>query len=124
MIMSKPKVTSFKVSSDIFSKVDAQVIDEGYGSRGRSKWLSSSIIEFLSMDNEFCMDCIEIADSFEDKTQIISFRLSDEIEELLDSWVIKVREKHPSMEGVKSTILRAAVMQRLLGGANMKNATG
>ena len=46
---------------------------------------------------------------------ILTIRLSMEILHKIDEAVVLVRKEYPLMEGVKSRIIRASIMQRLLG---------
>lgn len=113
---SLKKTKSFKVPEVLELDILQKVIADGYGLRGKSRWICDSILSFLSLeDEEFILDAIEYADELRDLNKSISFRLTEEVEIYLSDWVIKARQKMPSLEGVKSKIIRAAIMQSLLG---------
>jgi hypothetical protein len=107
---------SFKIPKEIEQQVNLQVIADGYGFRGKSKWISDSIVKLLNFsDEEFIMDCIEYSNDFVSLDKSISFRSTEEAKNLLDEWLVKVRLKSPELEGVRSKIIRSCILQRLIG---------
>ena len=114
--MSKVYTTrSFKIPADFELKMNQKLVADGYGLRGKSKWICDSIVNLLTFsDQEFVMDCIEYADEFENLNKSMSFRPTVEAEHLLNDWVVKARTKMPTLEGVKSKIIRASIIQAIL----------
>lgn len=114
--MSKENGTrSFKIPAEFEFKINRKLIEDGYGLRGKSRWICDAIVKLLTFsDQEFIMDCIEYADEFEQLNKSISFRPTEEVDNLLNDWVIKARMKMPTLEGVKSKIIRACLIQALL----------
>ena len=47
-------------------------------------------------------------------SEVVSISVSDELMDKLDRAVISVRREYPGMEGVKSNLIRASIMQRLI----------
>jgi hypothetical protein len=121
--MRKTKSTkSFKIPHNLEIKMNKKLVADGYGLRGKSKWICDSLKAFLSEDEDFIMDCIQYVDDLENLEKTVSFRSSEEVDILLSSWLIKSRKKIPELEGVKSKIIRASILQALLS-PPMKNAT-
>ena len=113
---------SFKIPSNVEVKMNRKLVADGYGLRGKSRWISDAIAHFLSQEEEFIFDCIEYVDDLENLDKSISFRLSKEVDGNLSIWVSKARKTIPAIEGVKSRIIRAAIFQSLLL-PSRKNAT-
>lgn len=113
---------SFKIPSNVEAKMNKKLVADGYGLRGKSRWISDAIAHFLSQEEEFIFDCIEYVDDLENLDKAISFRLPEEVDRSLSNWVAKARKSIPTIEGVKSRIIRAAIFQSLLS-SSKENAT-
>jgi len=110
------KTKSFKIPSSLELDMQKKVVADGYGLRGKSKWICDAILKLLQFsDEEFVHDCIEYADGLQRLDKSVSFRPTTEVDNLLRDWVVKVRKRVPTMEGVKSNIIRASIMQSILG---------
>lgn len=120
--MSKKTTTSFKIPMSLELRMNKKLINDGYGLRGKTKWICDAVINFLSNDDDFCIECIQYTEEMDQLNKSISFRPTDEVEVLLDKWVIKTRQVIPSLEGVKSKIIRASILQGLLS-ESFQNAT-
>ena len=105
-------MTSIKLQKLLHFKLQQRIIDDGYGMRGKSKWITEAIESFLYLPDYPSL--VDIADEMEQLTEIVSIRLSDELMNQLDQAIIKVRRQYPAMEGVKSNLIRASIMQRLI----------
>ncbi len=103
---------SVKLPQKIHQKLLKQVIEDGYGMRGKSKWLNEGLRRFLSLD--YFPELVELADGMEGLTDPISFRLQPEVVLAIDEGVLKVRKEYPGLEGVRSKIVRASILQRLV----------
>jgi hypothetical protein len=105
-------VTSIKIPKTLGVKIIQAVIDDGYCMRGKNKWIIESIYSFLEMDNY--QELVDIAGEIEVLDSVLSIRLSLQLSDRIDAAIINVRKNYPSLEGVKSNIIRAAILQRLL----------
>lgn len=106
-------VTTIKFPQGLHEKLLQRVIADGYGMRGKSKWIMESIQLFLSLPNY--PDLVDIATEMQDLTIPVSLRLTREVATQLDDAVLEIRKQFPILEAVRSNIVRASVMQRLLG---------
>lgn len=107
---------SVKLPIKLSDQLDKTLEDSGYGPRKKSKWIGEAIIQLLSFpDREFIFESIENADEMENLDKGICFTYNEEIRLLLDEWVVRVRQKNPLFEGVQSKIIRASIVQRMLG---------
>lgn len=88
------------------------VIANGYGMRGKSKWVSEAISRLLSMNNFH--ELVDIGNEISDLADVESIYLSLDLKEDLDNALITIRQHYPSMEGVQSCIIRTSIIQRLL----------
>jgi len=108
---TKPKIT-FAVPDSLRNELRECVVKEGYGLRGKSKWISEAVenllalndfIELISFNNEMHgFDCME--------TAVIDYSLKLK----LDKAIVEIRKEFPTLEGVKSRIMRTSVLQRIL----------
>ena len=103
---------SLKLSEEIIKKVSLRVVSEGYGMRGRSRWLTEAVERFLEMTN--FPEMVDMADELTSLDKVISLRLSEELLGKIEDAILKVRMQYPVIEGVKSKIIRASIMQRLI----------
>lgn len=110
--MIKKMMTSIKLQKVLHHKMQQQIIGDGYGMRGKSKWIIEAIENFLQLPDYPALT--DIADDMEQLSEIVSIRLPDGLMAQLDKAVIAVRRQYPAMEGVKSNLIRASIMQRLI----------
>lgn len=104
--------TTAKLPKSVQQKLLEKVIGDGYGMRGKSKWIGEAIEHFLSLANY--PELVDIATEMEEMTDVVSMRLTRELAQQLDDAVIVVRKDFPALEGVKSCIIRASIIQRLI----------
>jgi len=110
--MIKFMMTSIKLQKKLHYKMQQRIISDGYGMRGKSKWIVGAIDAFLNLPDYPSLT--DIADDMDQLTDIISIRLPDELILKIDRAIIEVRRHYPAMEGVKSNLIRASIMQRLI----------
>lgn len=105
-------MTSIKLQKKLHHKLQQRIINDGYGMRGKSKWIIESIETFLQLPDY--PDLVDIADDMDHLSDIISIRLPESLMVKIEKAIINVRRHYPAMEGVKSNVIRASIMQRLL----------
>ncbi len=91
-----------------------RVIKDGYGARGKAKWISKAINKFLSLENY--SNYVEISEDMGKLDAKETVDISVELKAVLDKSVENVRKIKPLMEGAKSKIIRAALIQGLIRG--------
>ena|SRR3990167_10092713 len=107
---------SFKIPSSLEMEMNKKLVADGYGLRGRSKWICDAICKFLMCrDKDFVLECIELSEELGNLNKSISFRPSQIVDDLLDQWIVNVRMKMPTIEGLKSKMIRTAIIHNLLG---------
>ncbi len=112
--MTKVIMTSVKVQKDLHFKMQKRIISDGYGMRGKSKWILEAIESFLRIPGY--LDFVDIADEAAQLEEVISLRIPENVKEKLESAFMEVRHNFPAMEGVKSKLVRASIMQRIFRG--------
>lgn len=114
--MQKTKVKkvshSFRTSKKIVQKMLERVISDGYGLKGKSRWISNAVEKFLAMPNYW--ELVDIASAQEDLSGLVTCDLPEEVSNKIEEAVDEVRKHFRLMEGVKSNILRASITQRLI----------
>lgn len=112
IMIANKKMTSIKLQKLLHYKMQQRIISDGYGMRGKSKWIIEAIERFLQLPDYPSL--VDIADDMDHLSEVVSIRLPEDLMTKIDQAVIKVRRNYPAMEGVKSNVVRASIMQRLL----------
>ena len=110
--MNNNIMTSIKLQKMLHYKMQQRIISDGYGMRGKSRWIIEAIEQFLQISDYPSL--VDIAGDMEKLNEMVSIRLSEELVVKIDQAIIKVRRQFPAMEGVKSNLIRASIMQRLI----------
>lgn len=106
------KRVSVILPANAMKEIRERMLKEGYSLREKSKWITESIETFLQMKEYHIL--VEIADLVSDLDKLETFYISPQLEEQLEEALIEVRKKYPSLEGVKSLIVRASIIRRLV----------
>lgn len=93
-------------------EIRQKMLKEGYSLREKSKWYSEAIASFLELNNFH--QYVEMASEVDELSQAETIYIPKKLEEDLEDSIIKVRKKFPALEGVKSLIIRASIVRRLL----------
>lgn len=93
-------------------EIRARMLKDGYTLREKSKWLSEAIEDFLTL-NEY-HSFVEMAELVDDLAKTDTFYIEPELEDKLENALVEVRKKYPALEGVKSLIVRASIIRRLV----------
>ena len=105
-------ITTFKMPHSLEIELLKKIVGDGYGMRGKSRWIVEALDAFFSLPDY--TEMVNIADAMGRLDKAISVRLPEAIAKKIDQALIEVRKQHPDMEGVKSNIIRASIMQRML----------
>ena len=100
------------MSSNAVKEIHTKMLVEGYSLREKSKWISEAIEDFLTL-KEY-QSLVEMAELVNDFTKNETIYITSDIEDKLDEAIIKVRTQYPTLEGVKSLIVRASIIRRLV----------
>ena len=110
--MGRKVSTSFKLPATLEQSMLGQIVNDGYGFRGKSRWINEAIEAFITLPKYH--EYVKIADEMESLSKIVSIRAPEELMDKIELALVAVRKIYPSMEGVKSNIIRASIMQRLV----------
>lgn len=105
-------MTSVKVQKNLHYNLQQRIISDGYGMRGKSKWIVEAIESFLNLPDYPTL--ADIAGDMDQFTEVISIRLPEELMSKIDKAIIEIRRHYPTIEGVKSNLIRASIIQRLI----------
>ena len=112
----KYKTKTIKLPVKLSKQLDLKVVENGYGLRGTSRWINDAIKQLLTFyDQDFIVEMIENTDDIENLDTSICFTYDVSITDLLDKWVLIIRNIHPLFEGVQSKIIRACIIHKILG---------
>lgn len=113
--MNEKRSTSITIPGSLLIELETKIVSEGYGMKGKSQWICEAIEAFLQLPQSDVCELTGIADEMDKLNKRISLKLTDELVEKIDNALIEVRKKHPDLEGVKGKIIRASIIQRLIG---------
>ena len=105
-------MTSIKLQKNLHRRLQQRIIEDGYGMRGKSKWIIESIESLFQLADYPTL--VDIAEDMNQLTDIVSIRLPEDLMMKIEKAVVHVRKQFPTIEGVKSNLVRASIMQRLL----------
>lgn len=111
--MQKTKIT-FVVPETLQDELRQRVALDGYGLRGKSKWVSEAIESLFKIDNYVTL--VQYSEELHGFNKVETVVISMDIKKQLDDAIIETRREYPTLEGVQSSILRTAIMQRFLRG--------
>jgi metal-responsive CopG/Arc/MetJ family transcriptional regulator len=110
--MKKKVMTSIKLQKKLHHALQKRIIADGYGMRGKSKWIMEAIESLLQLSDY--PDLVDIAEDMDQLSDMISIRLPENLIRQIEQAVIYIRKRYPVIEGVKSNLIRASIIQRLL----------
>jgi len=110
--MTNKIMSSIKLQKNLHRRLMQRIIEDGYGMRGKSKWIIESIESFLELADFPTL--VDIADDMDHLSDMVSIRLPEELMLRIQQATIQVRKQFPAIEGVKSNLIRASILQRLL----------
>ena len=106
--------TSIKIAKSIHDQLIQAVISQSYQMRGKTKWIIDATEDFLNQDEQQIAELADIASEMSELNVVVSMRLPESIMQKIEKAVIVIRKYFPAMEGVKSNIIRASIIQKLL----------
>lgn len=112
MNTQKKLMTSIKLQKNLHRRLEQRIIADGYGMRGKSKWIIESIESLLTITDYPSL--VDIAEDMDQLSDIVSIRLPEDIMQRIDQAILCIRKQYPTIEGVKSNLIRASIIQRLL----------
>lgn len=105
---------SFTVPTALQEEMRKAIVGDGYGLRGKSKWVSEAILSLLSQKNFPFL--VNVSDEMSGLDKVDTICVDKEMKRAIDEAALEIRKKYLSMEGIQSRIIRTALMQRLLRG--------
>jgi metal-responsive CopG/Arc/MetJ family transcriptional regulator len=108
----KKKRISVILPNNAVKEIRTRMLNEGYSLREKSKWISEAIEDFLRLIEY--QSLVEMAELVDDLAKTETVYITSDIEEKLEEAIIKVRKQYPTLEGVKSLIVRASIVRRLV----------
>lgn len=108
---AKAKIT-FVLPDTLQKEFREQIVRDGYDLRGKSRWIAESIVNFLQMRNY--PELVHLSHQMKGFGKMESVVISKDLKKEMDHAVIEIRKHYPVLEGVQSSMVRTAILQRLL----------
>ena len=105
---------TFKLQGKIKGDMSDAIKNEGYGKRGKAKWISEAIenlvdnVDFLEL---MAVGLDEPSDLLADADGIF---LNEEVRRKLDNALVRLRREYPQYNINQSAVVRTAIFQRLI----------
>ena len=112
--MKSNVLISVKIPGRLNEQLAMQIVKDGYGLRGKSRWLCEAIEKFIELKD--FVELIEVASESLENTKSISFRISEELLNKMQNSIITARKQNPLLDAVQSNLVRAGIYQRLIRG--------
>ena len=109
--MSKKRLTYF-LPDQLHKEMLEQLQQEGYSSREKSRWICEAIENLFTLKNY--IDLVSYSDDMEGLSKKDTLTLSESLKSKLFKNTVEIKTKYPSMDGVQSSIIRTAILQRIL----------
>src|SRR5580692_9498474 len=106
MNLDKKIMTSIKLQKNLHRRLQQRIIEDGYGMRGKSKWIIESIESLLNLSDYPTL--VDIAEDMDQLTDMVSIRVPENVMLRIEQAVVQVRKQYPTSEGVKSNLIRAS----------------
>lgn len=103
---------SFVLPEAMQGELHKQVIEDGYGMRGKSKWIVEAVQSLLQLNNY--PELVKLSEELKGFEKQETITVERDLKSSLDAATIKIRKIYPVIEGVQSHIIRTSIMQRLL----------
>ena len=97
---------------NVSKEIRQRMLKDNYSLREKSRWISEAIEDFLKLNDYH--NFVEMANLVADLTHTETIHITSDIVEKLENAVLQVRKEYPVLEGVKSLIVRASVIRRLV----------
>jgi hypothetical protein len=109
--------TSVNIPKPLEQQLIEAVIGDGYGMRGKNKWLCEKLDRFLDFKPDDYVDLIETTRALDvdlKTTTLLTIRYPIEYEERIEKMIFEVRRVYPGLESLKSNIIRTSIIQGIL----------
>ena len=97
---------------NVSKEIRQRMLKDNYSLREKSRWISEAIEDFLKLNDYH--NFVEMANLVADLTHTETIHITSDLVDKLENAVLQVRKEHPILEGVKSLIVRASVIRRLV----------
>jgi Arc/MetJ-type ribon-helix-helix transcriptional regulator len=103
--------TTYRLPATLRQQMREAVVRDGYGLRGKSRWIREAIELLFKKDRALIN--VGLGDDLEENSATDLVVLTPIIENKIEETILKLRTQDPLMEGVQSSIIRAAIRLRL-----------
>jgi hypothetical protein len=109
--------TSLYIPKLMAQHLTEEVIKNGYGMRGKNKWLCEKLDNFLNFSPDDYVEMVEASRPRHGEIKqnvLLTMRFPVKFENRIENMIEEIRQVYPHMEAVRSNIIRASIIQGLL----------
>ena len=103
---------SLRISERLSKKINQRVINDNYRMQGKSRWIKEALNGFFELEDY--IELVGLSREIEQPNKTITVRIPRELVLRIEHAITEIRKVYPSIEGIKSRIIRTAIIQRLL----------
>ena len=112
--MEEAKVKiSFLIPKKMEFEMVTAMLKDGYNSRLKSEWICESVEDLLNLDEIETL--VYYASNMTELNCKQGMYVPRPIKLRLDKLSVEIKKKSPELEGLQSAIIRASIIQRLIG---------
>lgn len=103
--------TTFKLPPQLLDGMNAQVEKDGYGKRGRSRWIREAVRGYLKSDPK--LERIGVGDAVDGKLALLTLSADRSFVNLMNDTSLRIRAVHALEPGPQSLLIRTSIRYRL-----------
>jgi len=102
----------FGIPEKLKNDMENQLVKDHYGVRSKSKWVREAIELLLKQKNY--VELVRYSNEMENFKHMEGIVLENTLKKRIEDAIINVRKVYPTLEGPQSSIIRTAILQRLV----------
>ncbi len=114
--------TTYRTNAALLADVAFGMQRDGYGIRGRSRWLCEQIGELIRKDP--ALETVSAGEALDEFPLYQSIQVDETTDELIERAYHVVRSIDPMADGIQGALIRAAIRRAVPGGASAVRAAG
>jgi len=103
---------TFVINEQLQQELQECIIRDRYGLRGKSRWVCEAISQLLEIKT--FIELVNYSTTMHNFNRKETVVIDESLKIILNDAIVQVRKEYPTFEGVQSSIIRTAIIQRLI----------